>query len=251
MSTEQMLHAIKIGIRSRLVVCLLVAITGYCFGLIHEPHLRLAFIIGLFISSELMIALWFPAFAKPLLQALTEKNSVSWQQTPQFAKFKALADSQGVKLNKKRPFGLRKDLDNAYANPFTGQIVLGELLLGRLDDASITAVVGHEITHIKRKHHIKMFLWTMIATTLTTLPLLMIHVPSIIFDLVFYAIFFVVFVFVSWHNEYEADAGAARIAGTPNIISALRKIVPKKQRGRETETHPSIDSRILKLRKHR
>lgn len=250
MLIRQMIHAIKVGIRSRLLICLLVVIAAYCFGLSHNPYMRLISISGVLVTSEIMIILWGTSFGKMLEVSFVKKGSISWQDIPELTRFKDLAESQGVKLNRTRPFGVRKDFDNAYANPITRQIVVGDLLLKKFNDGPLTALLGHEITHIKQNHYIKMLLWTLIVPTATAIPLLFIRVPSILFDLVFYATFFIVFLFISWHNEYAADSGAAEIAGVANTITLLKKIAPKQRHWSESETHPSIHSRILKLRKH-
>jgi Zn-dependent protease with chaperone function len=223
MSIKHMLHAIRVGIRSRLFVCILVVVTGYLFTLSHDANIRLAAIIGVLVTSETMIMLWGTSFIQMLLRPFAKKGSISWQELPVFAKFRVLVETQGLELNKNRAFGVRKDFDNAYINPLTRRIVIGDRVLKRLDDGPLTALLGHEITHIKHRHHIKMLLWTMIIPALATLPLLIVGTPSIVYDLVAYAMFFMVFLFISWHNEYDADAGAARIAGTKNTISLLKK----------------------------
>jgi len=196
-----------------------------------------------------MIFLWGTTFAERLMTPFTKKDVISWQEIPILTKFRALAEIEGVKLNKKKPFGVRRNFDNAYANPLTMQIVVGDKLLKRLDEGPLTALIGHEITHFKRQHPIKMVFWSLTVPTLLTLPLLQPGTPRIIHDVALWAMFLIVFLFISWHNEYEADTGGARIAGTKNMISLLRKIVPRGQWRHESETHPSIHSRILKLKK--
>ena len=249
MPIRQMLNAIKVGIRGQLLVCILVVLSGYCFSLSHDPLLRLSSIIGVLVTSEIMIMLWGTSFARMLMQPFAKKGSIKWEETPVLAKFRILAEAEGVRLNKKRPFGIRKDFDNAYANPFTMQIVVGDKLLEKLQEGTLAALIGHEITHLKRHHNIKMFLWTMTLPVLLAVPLARPGTPQIVHDLVLYAMFFIVFLLVSWHNEYDADAGAARIAGTTNMVSLLRVIVPKERWRYESETHPSVHSRILKLKK--
>jgi len=196
-----------------------------------------------------MIMLWVPAFVEQLLTSFPKKGSISWQEIPVFAKFRALAETEGIKLNKNKPFGVRRNFNNAYANPLTMQIVVGDKLLKKLDDGSLTALIGHEFTHIKRQHHIKMFFCLMVVPVVLTLPLMRAGTPGIIHDVVLWAMFFMIFLFMSWHNEYDADAGGARIAGPKNMTSLLKKIVPRGQWQHESETHPSVHSRILKLKK--
>jgi Zn-dependent protease with chaperone function len=250
MSIKQMLRAIRVGIRSRLFICVLVVAAVYCFCFSHEPFVRLASAVGILVTSEMMIMLWGTAFVEMLITPFVKRGSISWQQIPVFTKFRALAEAEGIKLHRNKPFGLRKNCDNAYANPLTRQIVVGDKLLRRLGDGATTALIGHEITHFKRHHHVKMLLCTTIVPALLTLPLIRAGTPGIVHDIAFYAIFFMVFLFVSWHNEYDADVGGARIAGTKNMISLLKKTAPKEQWRHESETHPSVSSRILKLKKH-
>jgi len=250
MKIKQMLHAIKVGIRSRLFICLVVIAACYCFSFSHGLNLRLAFGMAVLITSEIMIMLWGNSFLKLIVLPFGKRNSISWEDRPEFAIFKALAASQDVQLNKKKPFGVRKNFNNAYANPLTRQIIIGDLLIKKLGDGHLVALMGHEMTHIKRNHHLKMMFWTFLVPTLIATPLWIIRSPDIMYQIVFYATFFIVFLLISWHNEYDADLGSAKIAGFKNTIALLRKIVPRRQWRHESETHPSIHNRILKLRKH-
>jgi Zn-dependent protease with chaperone function len=196
-----------------------------------------------------MIFLWGTSLAERLTLPFARKNAISWQEIPILTKFKALAEIEGVQLNKKKPFGVRRNFNNTYANPLTMQIVVGDKLLKKLDEGPLTALIGHEITHFKRQHAIKTVFWSLTIPTMLTLPLLQPETPKIIHDVALWAMFLIVFLFLSWHHEYEADTGGARIAGTKNWISLLRKVVPRGQRRYESETHPSVHSRILKLKK--
>ncbi len=249
MKIQQLIRAIKVGIRSRLLICLLVVATGYCFTLSHSPIVRLASIIGVLLTSEAMIMLWVPSFARLITLPWGKKNLISWEDCQIFKDFRAIAKEQNIRLNKKRPFGIRRNFDNAYANPLTGQIIIGDKLLKKLGDELSTSLIGHELTHIKRNHHLKMMVGTMFVPAIIAIPLRIFGTPDIVYQLVLYAGFFIMFLLISWHNEYDADYGAAKISGTRNTIIMLRKLVPRRQWRNESETHPSINSRILKLKK--
>lgn len=251
MPMKQLIRAIKIGIRSRLFICLFVFISAYWFSLIPPSHEKLIVGIIMLVSSETMILLWGTSFSKMLTISFPKKNEISWEETPIVTKLKSIAISEHVTLNKKRPFGIRKNFENAYANPLTGQIVIGDKFIQKYEGGILAALIGHEITHVKRKHYIKMIILTLLIPTLFTLPLKIIGTTQTIYYLAFYAVYFITFLVLSWHNEYEADAGGAKIAGKDNMIELLESLVPENQWHYESETHPCIKNRILKLRKNK
>jgi Zn-dependent protease with chaperone function len=249
MAIKQMLKAIRVGIRRKLLVCILVLVTSYLYSLTHDPYVRLASIVGVLLTSELMIMLWVPSFINNVGMAFAKKGVISWQVRPEFKKLLELAESQGVHLNKKKPIGIRKNFDNAYANPLTKQIVIGDKLIGRLKEPQLVALTAHEIAHIKRNHQLKTLIWTMSIPTFLAAPLVIAGTPTIVLDMVFYASFFITFLFINWHNEYDADHTGATVAGFASMVSLFKQIVPKNQWKDESETHPSIMSRIFKLKK--
>jgi hypothetical protein len=55
MSMKQMLRAIRVGMRSRLFICILVVVTAYLFCLNHNPTISLFSILGVLVTSEFMI----------------------------------------------------------------------------------------------------------------------------------------------------------------------------------------------------
>jgi len=156
---------------------------------------------------------------------------------------------KGVKLHSKKPFGIQKNLDNAYANFITRQIVFGDRLIKRLPEDELLALFGHELTHLKEGHNVKLAIWASVIPMLVPIPLLFTLAPSVVLNTVSAAAFFMTFLFVSWRNEYCADRGGAAVAGSRAMSSLLKHLVPRKQRKRESETHPSVSSRLLKLSK--
>lgn len=248
-SKQQLIRAIRIGIRSRLLICLLTIATGYSLYVTHNPYLHGSSGVVFLLASESMIILWGSSFANSFLDSFAWRKAISWDEVPIFAKFSDVAREQGVKLNSNRPFGVRKDYDNAYAILLTKQVIIGDLLLQRLSDQELLALLGHELTHIKQNHMVRTVLWTMFVPALVVLPLCFTVAPSMVRELVYCAAFFITFLFVSWHNEYSADAGAAAIAGPDATSYLLQHVVPKEHWRRESETHPSVVNRVLKLKR--
>jgi Zn-dependent protease with chaperone function len=249
MFATQMMRAIKVGMRSRLLVCILVLAAAFYFWFGYKSHHLVSGIL-LLVGSELMVMLWIPRFFNNLIGQYKMRKSITWANNPSIIQLRSISQPFNVRLNKIKPFGILKGSDNAWANPFTRQIVVGEKTLRLLKTPEeLTALVGHELTHIGRHHHLKMAFWTFAVPITLALPFYLTHAPIIITELVFYAVFFVAFLLVSWHNEYEADAGAAIIAGQDAMISVLHKLVPEKNWVHESETHPSVNNRVRKLEK--
>jgi len=177
------------------------------------------------------------------------RRNIDWKTIPVFEEFQAIANNRGVKLNKDKPFGVQAELNNAYANFFTRQIILGDELLKELTREQLLALFGHELTHLEKNHNMRILIGTLSFSSLVYLPLTYTQAPSIILNLVCLAGIFMALLFVSWNNEYSADTGGANLAGPRAMMSVLRNVVPKEQWRRESETHPSVYSRVRKLRK--
>lgn len=244
-----LVRSIRIGIRSRLLLCLITIASAYSIYLINNPLVKLLSIFAFIVASEMMIILWGNFFVDNLTQTYNCKKRISWEETPLFRKFSKIAGENGIKLHSKKPFGVRQNFDNAYANPITRQIIFGDILLKRLKEKEKIALLGHELTHLKENHYIKTLIWTLVIPTLVIIPLTFIDSPSVVRNIVFCAAFFMTFLFISWNNEYSADVGGATISSPNAMYSLLRKLIPKRQWRRESETHPSISGRLLKIKK--
>jgi len=246
MKIAEVLKPISIGLRSKLFVCAVTICAGYAYGYLEAPIPRFVSLCIFFISAEAMVWLWGNFFGQSVLESLkmmlTTRKMVIWVDN---SAFRQLAERMGIRLHKTRPFGVRRELDNAYANPITRQVVLGEKLLGRLTSDEALALLGHELTHIIQNHFLRM----MGASVLALVATMLLPIDSDMMRLLIGgAVFMIAFVFVNWGREYAADANAAKYTSAQATISLIEKLVPTDRRSRESEPHPSIDRRISKLK---
>ena len=241
---------IKVGLRSRLLICGITLIAGYSYWYAGDPVLKLIASLVFFVSAGVMVWQFVHYFGKHIVNIVKimcmGRKAVSWVE---ISEFNELAKRMGVKLHRKRPFGIRKGLNNAYANCLTGQIIFGEDLLQRLGSQERLALAAHELTHLKQNHWVRMFQLLLIVGLIVTLSLSLTSGPAIVSNLTCAAAQMITFVFVSWWNEFAADKGAGLQAGQAATISLLQGIVPASQWRRETETHPSITGRVSRLQK--
>jgi Zn-dependent protease with chaperone function len=146
---------------------------------------------------------------------------------------------------------------NAFAH-VGNNIFLTDYLLNNLSKREVDAVIGHEVTHLQKKH-IRMRLLVlfvcvcaMLGTGIWLGSRLPERFPS---GPVFYAGMLLTIFLVSRRNEFAADAGAAKLTGDPEaMITGLAKLsrlnTMPMQWGRmeeKTLTHPSMLRRITRL----
>lgn len=153
------------------------------------------------------------------------------------------------------------DLDAAalgFYRSFTALMLTAGLLI-ELNEEEIKAVLAHEISHIKHKDALILYLLTALSYLIqiylfyVKIPILLALIVRITTILVFLTIFF----FVAKVIEIRADLDAAIIANSLNLASALEKITST--RTDETRIrlrdwilwtpHPPLNYRIHLLRK--
>jgi len=247
-----LLKPIKAGLRSKLFICGVALITGWSYWYIGIPIIKLIALLVFFVAVEIMVWQWGNFFSKTLIETMRvtiRRKDISWNSPYITKDFYKLAEQIGVKLNEKRPFGVIKGLKNAYSNHLTNQIYFGENLLEVLDNEEQLALAAHELTHIKHNHWFRLSLFSMITCAFISCSLSFSTGPAIVSNLIIFSALVITFVFVSWRNEYDADRSAATNVSKKATISLLRRIVSKKQWHVESETHPSINDRILKLKR--
>lgn len=254
MSISGLIKSIKVGLRSRLFVCLVTIISGYLYCYLDKyvtnPIFELASILVFLLAALVMVFLLSNYFFSNMIENIkllsNLKREISWVNIPEFTK---LAEQMRVKLHKDRPFGMKKGANNAYTNCFTNQIIFGEKLISRLYNKEGLALACHELTHLKENHFIKAFYSLLIMSLLVSISLSKLAPPDIISNPIYVAAFFITFVFISWQSELAADLRSAKQIGKKPMISLLKKIAPREQWQHESETHPSIRERIYKLEK--
>lgn len=249
MSIDRFLRPIKVGLKSRWFMCLTTVVTGYLLYLPVNPYLKLFSVLGFVIGTQLTITFWGNFFLGNFLQSFAQRKHVSWDDLAMSEALKKLATEQGITLHKRRPLGIRRDFDNAFALPWTRQIIVGDALLKRLSSSELLALFGHELTHLKQNHGTKLMWYALYMPMVVTWPLTLLGAPHVVSYVVTFAAFCIIFSMVSRRNERLADEGASVIAGPEAVISLLKHIVPQNRWRGESETHPSILRRIVRLRK--
>lgn len=176
----------------------------------------------------------------------------------------ALAERAGAKLQQIYVVSaLKSKMANALAMS-NSSVILTDYLIENLSKREIDAAMGHELTHIRRKHPIllaRVFLFTLAFPALALLVFAFVHEiaslpgpdPSGAFVLIplLLPAALLTTSFVSRRIETVADAGAVELTGDPEaLISALVKLgrlnhVPMTMGGltRKTVTHPDTASR--------
>lgn len=244
-----LIRSIKVGLRSRIAVCGITLLAGYCYWYGGNPLVRLTAIMVFVVSVEIMIFLWGSSFAEDLSVSLkmlfTRKKGIHWKDMPEFKK---IAEKMGVKLHNKHPFGIMKGLNNAYSIPLTKQIIFGDVLLKKLGKQERLALAAHELTHIKQEHSFRHFPAFVLVVSVISLSLSLSPGPSIVSNLISVAALIIAFVFVNWKSEFDADSGAAIQVGARATTSLLDCIGSTGKKTQESETHPSINSRISRIR---
>ncbi len=116
---------------------------------------------------------------------------------------------------------------NAFAHS-ANNIIITDYLLNELTKREVDAVIGHELTHLKKSHP----RWLGLSFTLSLGAIVAVWVfPSWplylnpLFDLLFVAVPLLTFYFVSRRFEFIADAGSVKLTGDGEaLITGLAKL---------------------------
>lgn len=254
MSISGLIKSIRVGLRSKLFICLFTFVSGYSYcyldGYVTNPLFKFVSICIFFMASLVMVFVLSNYFFGNMIETIKSlfnvRGKISWVNIPEFTE---LAERMGVKLHKERPFGIKKGLNNAFTNLLTNQIIFGQDLISKLNKRECLALACHELTHLKENHFMRIFSSLLIVSLLISISLSVTAPPQIIINLICLSAMFITFVFTSWQNELAADARAGKQIGKKPTISLLQKLVSPTKWQYESETHPSIRERISKLQK--
>ena len=140
----------------------------------------------------------------------------------------ALATKAGAKLNQLYVLPAEQNrMANAFAHN-ANNIYLTDYLLKNLNRNEVDAVIGHEATHLRKKHgQRRLIIWIVtVAVVAFASGWLQDWIPADIpVGPVLYGAFLLVLFVISRRNEFEADTGAWKLTGDAEaMITALAKI---------------------------
>ena len=160
-------------------------------------------------------------------------------------------------------------------------------LMQSMNEQQVRGVLGHEVAHIANGDMVTMTLiqgvvnaFTMFLARVVSYSLIVLdrdegeggfsvmgyYLLTIVFDIIFSILGSIIVAYFSRIREFKADKGGAQLAGTSNMIAALeglgRQVAGNETRGKELatlminrggflslfSTHPSLESRIAKLK---
>jgi Zn-dependent protease with chaperone function len=167
-----------------------------------------------------------------------------------------LASEMNVRLHPAKWLEIVPELRGARSIPwlflgwkvhFRGRVCIGCTILCGLDNIALKGIIAHELAHLKEKHFLRflaflllffavlVYLYVSKSTTACLLTLLTVTIEILVYSL------------VSWRQEYEADAVAAKYVGPKDMAHALEQVARLMYRPGDTLTHPSFKKRISRL----
>ena len=162
-----------------------------------------------------------------------------------------------VELNPNKPLEISSKFTGAgstirlffsnYRIRLGGRIYVGCRLLSDFDNVAVNGVLAHELAHIKKKHYITdlVLIYSFIIPPMIYYFIL--RPGPIIPYFLYLAVGILVFSFISWHQEYAADAIAAEFVKVNNMTYALNQTAGFMYRPGDTLLHPSFKKRITRL----
>jgi Zn-dependent protease with chaperone function len=179
---------------------------------------------------------------------LFTKNRIIWCEFPEFH---VLAQTMNVKLHPKKPFGIKPNFKNAYANPSTRQIVFGKPILDFLTANEQKALAAHELTHLQKHHGPKSLAIPFLLFVMFFVFMSFLQLSSPLFViLVLFVAPCITLIIVKRHYEFKADIGAAIFTDPRLTISFLSKLLNHlEKKDLDTIFHPSLEQRINNVHK--
>ncbi len=232
-----MLNTLKVGALLTLLTTLFVGV-GYALGGTNWMLMAFAFAIVMNIGSY-----WY---SDKIVLAMNGARPVDEREAPElFRLTRQLCERAGLPMPKL--YVINDPQPNAFAtgrNPQNAAVAVNSGLLSLLSRDEIEGVIAHELGHVKNRDTLTMTIVATIAGAITML----VHVahfgamfggygnsregnrgsnPIVLIATIIFAPMAAMMIqlAVSRAREFEADAAAARLTGSPNgLISALSKL---------------------------
>lgn len=262
------------------------------YGLDYQSLLIYSAIVGFtgaFVS--LLISKWMAKHAYGIKIIETPRNA---EEQFLFDTVRGLSQKAGIGTPE---IGIYKSSEpNAFAtgwNRNSALVAASTGLLDRLTQEEVEGVLGHEIAHVANGDMVTMTLLQGIVNTFViffariaayavqaflsrgrdneNVGGIAYYLTSIVFEILFGILASTLVMWFSRHREFRADAGSARLFGSPaKMIAALEKLrrlqnMPKDERGKQFATmkisdhpnrffalfssHPPLEKRIEALKK--
>ena len=113
-------------------------------------------------------------------------------------------------------------------------------------------IIAHEMGHLAGRHQLKMrVMWYMSIFVIVVSVVMIGEASWAVWAAVALTVFPVSLPLLSRHLEYDADRRGALVVGSETMSLALRAFIDRPQWDRESDTHPSIERRLVRLRKGR
>lgn len=136
-----------------------------------------------------------------------------------------------------------------FCNIITGKVFLPERWTH--PEQEPLASISHEFGHIKyRSLYFTEFICGILVVIIFSIMMLLLNTIPIIVKIAAFAFELLVLTFLSRRNEFRADHVGAKYGGPEGLISLFEKLKFEAKWDDGSETHPSFDARINKLRKY-
>lgn len=233
--------AVSAGLKAKMSVRLGNVLSCCLVAFVPNPLIKLLGLLGVGVFSGFMAANEASAFYAPVFTWWKLRGKIKWETPPDF--LIRTADKMHVKLNKQHPFGTTSLPVGAFSNIYRGQVVIGSDVRN-LSEGPKNAVLAHELAHLRPKQLRKLIIGFYIAMLASAFFANTYSIISLIATL---TIFLIVITFANHDIEFDADSVGTSYTSSKDLVSALNSLVEPKERGKASDTHPSVNARVARL----
>lgn len=213
-----------------------VLITGVRFGL---PITLVSCIFAIGLSAMVFVLL---STAPSLIRSARPLKNIRW--LVDFPEITALVMTRNhLRVSK---FGIAEGELNAELTP-GGDIVMGSKILEKFTEAEVGAISVHELGHasrrIRKSYLVALFVGLVLwLPAWWSLPAILV-LPGFVGQLVMW------FWLAKWISEYDVDDFACKEFSPTTTVSALERLKLESGRDWPTLSHPSLSSRISRIKR--